>query len=156
MRLKCPAWVEPERGEIEVYPTCLLVKRVQIAEDDYNVGKVVCRLAITDHFRIVRLMKKQIGVTLQGSILAANAVDACDEILQAPRTLQIPMLQLVLLGVEVLFAAGLPGGVVAKLERRAVYAVVRPHRGGKNQAHHESGAASGLQEFRENVGGIRP
>ena len=92
MRLKCAPGIQAERGKIEVYPAGVFVKRVQIAKDDYDVGKVAGGLAIADHRGIIGVMKKQIGVALQGWILAANPVDAGDEILQAPRALTIPML----------------------------------------------------------------
>src|SRR5437588_8958477 len=52
VRLKCVASVQAERGEIEIYPTRLFVKRVQIAKDNCYVGKVVGRLAVADHLRI--------------------------------------------------------------------------------------------------------
>src|SRR5580704_17790785 len=132
MRLKCAACVQAERSELEIYPARLFVERVQVAKDDYYVRKVVGRLAVAHHRRIIRLMKTQIGIALQRRILAADPVDAGDEILQAPGTLQVPVLQFVFLGVEVLFATGFPGGVFTTLECWPVYPVVCPQRGGKN------------------------
>src|SRR5579863_4667968 len=129
---------------------------VQVTKDDDNVGKIAGRLAVADYFGIIRLMKMQISVALESRIVAANLIDARDEVLQAPGGFEIPTLQFVLFGVEVLFAAGLPGCALAKLERRTVDPVVCSQGGGKNEADHEGGAPSGLEELRENVGRIGP
>ena len=141
MGLKCAPGIQAEGGQIEVDPAGLFMKRVQIAEDDDDVGKIVRRLAIADDCGIVGRMKTQIGVTLQGKILAANAVDAGDKILQAPRALRDPNASArtsrnrgtLRFGPAQYFrSARMPGHRFHSL----------PHRGGKNEAGHKRRPAS--------------
>src|SRR5260370_695391 len=83
-------------------------------------AEVIGRLAVADHLGVGRFMKAQIGVPGQGTILAANPIDASYKILEPPAALQVPMSQFVFLRVEILFAARFLGDVLATLERRAI------------------------------------
>ena len=73
------------------------------------------------------------------------------------RALEVPVPDLVLLGVEVLLAAGLARHVLEQLEGRAVDAVVRRQRRREHAAARmNAGAAAVLQVLVQDVGRIRP
>src|SRR5260370_14460247 len=56
--------VEPERFEVQIHPSCLLIKRVQIDYGEDHVGKIAGRLAVADEHGIIGLVKSQITVSL--------------------------------------------------------------------------------------------
>ena len=68
----------------------------------------------------------------------------------------VPVADLVLLAVEVLFAAGLGGDVFAELEGGAVDAVAGGEGGGEDDALHEGGAAAVLERGVEDVRRVGP
>ena len=68
----------------------------------------------------------------------------------------VPVADLVLLAVEVLFAAGRMGTFSHEFERGAVDAVAGGQRGGEDDALHEGGAAAVLERGVEDVGRVGP
>src|SRR5579864_8704582 len=96
MRLKRAGGIQSQRGEIEIHPARLRVGCIEVTQDYYGVRKIVGGLAVTDHRGIIGLMKSEIRVALQSGTLAAEPVDARNQMPQAAGTIQIPVLQLVL------------------------------------------------------------
>lgn len=156
VRLKCSAGIEPQPGEIESDPTRLRMPGVKVANHNDNVREIAGCFAVADHLGVIRLMKSQIPHLVEGGILAADPVEARDQVLQAPAAVYIPTLQFVLLGVQVFFAARFPGRVLAKLKRRTVDPVVCPYGSGKNDADSEGGPAARLQKLGQDVRRIWP
>src|SRR5688500_4197984 len=75
---------------------------------------------------------------------------------EAVRTLEVPVLDLVLLRIEVLLAARLARRALLQLVRRAIDAVVRRQRRGQHRAHDERRPAAVLQRLVQDVGGVGP
>src|SRR5260370_2532625 len=97
MRLKPMAYIQPERRDVQVDPTRLGVERVKFTKNDKNVRTVIGSLAITQYRGIVGLVESKIGIAMQGGALAADPVNTRNQVLQVPRTTQVPLFQLVLL-----------------------------------------------------------
>src|SRR5678815_2782434 len=93
---------------------------------------------------------------MQGRIFAANLVRPGYQFSQARRIVQIPVADLILLRIEVLFAALTHREVFAQFEGGAVNSIVGTQSGGQQQANHEGGAAALLQKFSEDVWSIGP
>jgi len=51
---------------------------IEIDDNDDHVGEVVGCFAVTDHRRIVGLVKSQIGIAMEGWILTADPIDPRD------------------------------------------------------------------------------
>src|SRR5260370_28695946 len=156
MRLEPMTYIQPERGDIQVDPARLGVECVEVAKDDENVRTIIGSLAVTDHRGIIGLVESKIGIAMQGGTLSADPVAARNQVLQALRTTHVPLFQLVLLRIQILFAPLLQWRVFAKLEGGTVDSIVCTESGGKNEADHESRTASHLQELGKYVGRIGP
>src|SRR5207248_922698 len=85
-----------------------------------------------------------------------DAVDARDEILQTVRRIEIPVPDLVLLRIEVLFATLFARPVFDKLECRPIDPVTGAERRGQQVPYHERRAPPDLEKFRQDIGSIRP
>src|SRR3972149_2413339 len=106
-------------------PPRLRVARVEVDDDEQDVRAVRARLAVGDELVVINLVEAQRVVALQGGVLAPDAVHLGDEAAEAGLVRQVPVLDLVLLGVQVLLAARLQGLVEAPLVGGAVDAVAR-------------------------------
>jgi hypothetical protein len=84
MDLKGVSRIESERIEIKINPTCLGVERIEINDDDDNVGKIFGRFAIANQRGVIGIVEAQIAITLQRRILFADPIDPSYKILQTP------------------------------------------------------------------------
>jgi hypothetical protein len=84
MDLKGVSRIETERIEIEINPTCLGVERIEINDDDNNVGKIIGCFAVTNQRGVIGTVEAQIAITLQRRILFADPIDPGNKILQTP------------------------------------------------------------------------
>jgi len=91
--------IESERMKIEIDPSRLRVKRIEVQNNHNNAGKIVGGFAIANQRWVVRVVKAQIPIALKRWVFLSNAVDASNEFLQAPTRIQIGMLQFLLFGI---------------------------------------------------------
>ena len=117
---------------------------------------VGARLAVGDELLVVDRVELEAVVRLQRRVLAADAVEARDVVAEGLGRLQVPLPDLVLLGVEVLLAPLLPGRGDQQLEGGAVDPVARAQRGGEDEARHEGGPPAVLEVLGEDVRRVRP
>ena len=96
---------EPLQFEFE--DAGLGVVRVEVDDDEHLVRAVVGGLGEGDDLIVVHLLEAQVGVALERLVLAAAGIEAGDQAAQAVRPLNVPLLDLVLLRVVVLFLAGI-------------------------------------------------
>src|SRR6185503_3826400 len=101
-------------------------------------------------------MKPGGRIALQRRMVAADAVQARDEVLEARRLVPIPRAHLVFLRVQVLFRAALARAIVHELERRSIDAIARSERRREDEPCDEGGPAAELQILGEDVRGIGP
>src|ERR1700739_824310 len=94
------------------------------------------------------ILKRRVGV--------ANLIDSRDQWTKAVGTIEIPMPDLVFLGIEIFFAAVTDGAIFQQLKGWPIDAVVRAQRCCQNQANCKCGRAAHLQELSQNVGRVRP
>ena len=99
MRLIGVLGAELERLDGNLHPTGLHMVRIQIHHCGDHVVKILRLFGVTDDLLVIGFMEAQAPITLQRRVLAANAVDPSDEFLEAVRSVSIPLLDLVLLGV---------------------------------------------------------
>src|SRR5215471_11456165 len=99
--LKCMPRIQSNGAEIERDPAALNVTRIQIHDHHNHTGKIVCGLAVANQCGVVRAVKTQAAVALKSRRLSADAVQSGNEISEACFGVQIPMLEFILLGVEV-------------------------------------------------------
>src|SRR5581483_3812269 len=105
---------------------------------------------------IVDGVEDEAVVALQRRVLATDTIHTADEFLETRGTIPVPGAQLVLLRVEIFFAALLTGAILHELVRGAVNAITRPQRSGQHQPRHESRPAAELQIFGQDVGWVGP
>src|SRR6185437_13707976 len=65
------------------HPARLGVVRVEIDDDEHTLGAIEAALAVRDEGPIVDVMEAQSGIALQRRVVAADAIDQCDEVAQA-------------------------------------------------------------------------
>src|ERR1700692_4275566 len=112
---------ESHRGQVDIDKSRLRVMRVD--DDEHGLIAVRMRLAVGEQRIVIDGMEFQAAVALQRRVVAADAVHARDEVAQAVRTLQVPVTQLVLLRIKIIFAAGVARRMLHELKCRAVYPV---------------------------------
>ena len=99
--------IQADGVEIEVDPTALNVKRIEVHHHDNHTGEVVRSLAVANQCGIICVVKTQVAVALKRRSLSADAVQPGNETLEACVGVLIPVLELILFRVEVFFAARL-------------------------------------------------
>src|SRR6266516_3350470 len=90
-----------------------------------DVPFIRCVLAVADDLIIVDRMKPQAFVRLQRGIFLPNCIHPFDESAEARRIVEIPALDLIFLGIKILFASWFTRHILAKLVCRTVHSVVR-------------------------------
>src|SRR5215472_18914460 len=128
-----------EDVQVEIGPTRLSPSRIEIDHHQHRAALLAGRFAVAEELCVVDAVKAQVPVEVKRGIVAPSRVHAGDEIAQASGLVETAVLDLVLLGIEVLLAAGLARTVLAQLVGGAIDAVVRGERGRQRQAGHERG-----------------
>ena len=131
----------------------LHVMRIEVDDDQHGVGAVGRRLAVGDDLGVVGRVEAQRPIGLQRRMLAADLVDARDQLLDVPGPIPVPVPELVLLRVGVLLGAG-HRLRLAQLEA-AVDAVARAERRRQQQPRLERRTAAVLQVGVQDVGRVR-
>src|SRR5262249_8575118 len=119
---------EAQGPQVQLQPPGLGVVRVEIDDDEHGVthGRAsatatavleAARFAVGDEILIVDVMELQTPVALQGCVFSADAIDACNQLLQTVVPNAVPEPHLVLLRIEVFLAPGLARPVLEQLER---------------------------------------
>ena len=126
----------------------LRVVRVEIHNRHKQVGAIIRLLAVANELIVISVVELQRPVILQSRILVANFVHARNQVAQAVGPVEVPVSDLVLLGVQVFFAAVLDGPIFLQLKRRAVDSVVGAERRRQQQADHKSRADRPSAEIR--------
>ena len=85
MNLKCMIPSRPSESEVEINPSCLGVERIEIDDDNDDVGKIVGRFAVTNQRWVIGAVEAQIAIALQRRILFANPIDSGDQIPSSSR-----------------------------------------------------------------------
>ena len=143
--------------EVDVDVALLALLGVEVGDDEdrrSDAGRV--RLRVAEQRRVGRVVEVQRAQVGEGGLLAADLVEAGEERRQAAWLLEVPLADLVLLGVEVLLGARSHRRVLAELERRPVDAPRRRQRRRQCGPAGEHRAAAGLQLLGEDVGRVRP
>ena len=109
------ALTDAELGYRHVHRGRLDADRIHAGRDEDDVVPLRSHLAVEQHVRVVRGVKPQIGISLEGVVLATDSVDARDEVHEVAGSVPVAPLQLVLLRVEVLFRPRGRGRVLAEL-----------------------------------------
>src|SRR6266478_6294610 len=104
---------------------------------------------VTDDLRVVDLCETQVARLQQGRIGSANAIDLSDVALDIARPIPVVGLELVFLGIEVLFPARYR--LVFEQLEAIVDAVARGQRGREHEARLEHPRLAGLQVEGKNV-----
>ena len=73
--------VQSDGVKIEINPAALDMKTIQIRNHDDHTREVVRGFGIANQSRVIRLVKAQVAIALQGRILPANAVHTGNEAL---------------------------------------------------------------------------
>src|SRR5262245_35964708 len=102
--------------------------RVEVDDDEDGIRLILCLLAVAQKLIVADGVEAQAPVVVQGWVVMADAVDAGDKIFEVVRSSIIPDSNLVFFGVQILFAAGLAGAILAELEGRTVDTIARPER----------------------------
>ncbi len=140
---------EPRRHDAE--PVALL-RRIEVDDDDHDI--LALPLRERDQLVGLRLEPGEVVEPLQGRMRAPDLVQPPDQRQQRPLQAS-PLLELVLLRVEVLLAARPHRHVLARLVAR-VDPVARRQRGGEHEPRLEGRPASFLEVRVEDVGRVRP
>src|SRR5215213_10214266 len=144
--------VQPPLRQRQMEPGLVGIEGIEIRDDQYPVGAIGCGLAIGGDVLVVAGVEAQIVVEVQSRMLAADGIDTGDIGDDVPRPVPVPDLVLVLLGVEV-FLPAWDGRVLAQLIT-GVDAVDGRERRRQGETHLERGAATLLQDERQDVVGV--
>src|SRR5258706_6981426 len=98
---------DPKLIEVEVDPARLRMLPIEIDDYQYRVGTLASDLAVADELVVVAAVEAQVPVEVQRGVVTPGHVDASDEIPQSVGAIEVAVLDLVLFGVEVLFASWL-------------------------------------------------
>ncbi len=101
-------------------------------------------------------MEVKRAVALECGVGAPDLIDLRDERSETRACVAVPVTNLVLLAVEILFTTGFGGKIFAQFIGRAVDAVVRAKCCRKDQALHEGRAAAVLKGGMQDVGRVWP
>src|SRR5215475_11497609 len=102
----------------------------QVHHYEDNVGSVCSTLAVAEEFRIIYRMEVQAMMTLEGWILAPDAIHPRNHLLQAMTLLQIPRADLVLFSIEIFLTAFKAWTLLAEFEGGTIDAIGGAERGG--------------------------
>ncbi len=89
---------------------------------------------VTNQLFVVNRVEAQAAVAVKRGILPADAVDACDDVLETAGGVYVPGPDLVLFRVQVILAAELARLVIAQFKSRSINAVIGSQRCRQNQA----------------------
>src|ERR1700733_8551281 len=140
------------QGEID--PAGLFLGGIEVNCDKNAVASA--RFAEAEDVRIVDGMEVEEAVAVECGVVASNLIDLGDQRSEAVAGRAVPMANLVLFAVEILFTSLLRRSVFAKLEGWAIDTVVWAQGSGKDQALHKGRAPAGLKRGVEDVGGVGP
>src|SRR5664279_1953836 len=111
--------------------------RVEV-NDDQNEGRTVFRtLAVTDKLIVADRMKLDGPIVLQRGIFQADPIYKRNKLMQTVGPVQIPLTNLIFLGIEIFLTALLQRAVVQQLESGPVNAIIRAQRRRQKEADHE-------------------
>src|SRR6266540_144411 len=147
---------KPELLQWQLDPSRMDVMRVKVDDDQYDISQILGMLAIAKQLVVIDTMKLQAPIVLKGRVIATDSVDQGDQVVQALGFGQLPLLDLVFLGIEVLFTPGLPRAIFAEFKRRSVDAIVCAESGGQEEPCHEGGPAAMLKILGQDVRRVRP
>src|SRR5689334_8530235 len=99
--LKALVGADPHRSEIELQPARVTMVAVEVDDDEDHV-LVAVALAEAEQLIVVGLVKDEARVVVQRGVLAADPVQARDDLAQAVLTFEVPGPELELLVVDVL------------------------------------------------------
>ena len=129
---------------------------IEVHQCQHDVISIFGPLAIGDDVLVVDGMESQPLVGLERGVLAPNCVDLRNQTAEIVRSADVPALQLVLLGVEVLLAPRLGRRMLAQLEGRPVDAVTGAERRGEDEPGDEGCSPALHQVLGQDVGRVWP
>src|SRR5215208_4552914 len=92
----------------------------QVHHHEDNVGLVCSTLAVAEEFRIIYRMEVQALISLEGWILAPDAIHPRNQLLQAMVLVQVPRADLVLFRIEIFLTAFEARTMLAEFEGWAI------------------------------------
>src|ERR1700746_2323979 len=95
--------IETKLFRWQLQPSGLSVMRIQINHNHDDIAQVLGPFAEAENLRIIDGIETQAAIALKGSVFAPDPVHARSELSQAVWFFQIPALDLILLGIQVLF-----------------------------------------------------
>src|SRR5678815_3799910 len=98
--------------------------RVEIHDHDDDIAEIFSSFRVANHLLIIDLMKTEAPIALERRIVLANSVHMRDEVFQTVGAFPVPMLDLVLLRIEILLAARLSWTIFQQLEGRTVDSII--------------------------------
>src|SRR5262245_25426085 len=101
-------------------------------------------------------MEVQAPIALESRILTTDAIYVADKLPQTVRSFKIPLPDLILLRMQILFASRFTRNVLTEFESRAVNPITGSQRRRQDEPGHECRASSMLQLFRQDVRRIGP
>ena len=146
----------PSRARSTSTKAALPIARIDVDHDQQHVRPVRRRLRVGDELIARDILEVQRRVVLERRIRVPDRVHARDQIAQALGAIEVPRPDLILLRVEILFAAGFARRILEELECRPVDPVIRAQRRGEQEPRTERGSAVVLQVLRQDVGRVRP
>ena len=148
-------FIDAQLFKRQFQPSCLYVARIEINDNDYDIRIIARSFVVRKQLVIFYLAKPYVARHLEGRVFTADRIKARKEIFNVARRIPVPALDLVLLGIKILFLA-LDRRVDAKLERRPVDTVIRREGRRHHCAHSERRPSPVLQMLGEDVGRVRP
>src|SRR6266487_788178 len=121
----------------------LFAMGIKIDDDQNDVVACACHFPITQDRVIIRVIEAQIIVKMKRAIFAPDSIEPPDPILDVSRRVPIPLLELILLGIQIFLATG--QSVVFAQFVAAVDAVESGERGREGDTNHESRPAAVLK-----------
>src|SRR5436190_6441478 len=127
MKLQIVCGADAPTLQRQTHPTALCVMRIEIDDRDHNVA-LPCSflwrsLAVSDDLLIIGLQKLHRMIALQRWMRAPRLVHTLDQVAHVTRFGRVPTPNLILLRIEIFFAAAFAGLVLAKLKCRSINAV---------------------------------
>src|SRR5437879_8787904 len=109
---------KPKLLEGHLNPSRMHVMRIQVDDDQNDIGQILGVLAIANKLVVLDGMESEAPVMVKRRVLATDPVHNANYLAQALGLGQLPVLDLILLGVEVLFTAGLARTTLAQFKCR--------------------------------------
>src|SRR6185436_18902811 len=98
--LEAPVRVDAELGQRERGPARLPVVGIEVHGDQYDVGKVGRRFRVAENLVVVGRVERKAPVVAQGGVVAPDGVQPGDHVPQAVAARDVPVADLVFLGIE--------------------------------------------------------